>query len=291
MAYLNLKPVEFSALSAKTQSAFQWEGRILMPKWDGCFAMVLFWDGQPDMILSRDGSVVRSMQHVEQQVLLTHPWISDEAGGVAVLGEAWIPNTEFKDISGAFRRHANQPQLQLKEFDVVGYTPGADIADVGLYSHLPYHRRLARLGIAPYYIESEEHAKIYAQDLKNAGGYDGAIVADPAAPYIPGSGKCGSFIKVKPLQSFTLEVVGVEVGVGAKTGRATAALVVRFKGTACNVGTGFTPDEARRWARDPALVVGHLAEVECMAVYDGPDGLMREPRLKGWRDDVTQPDY
>ena len=290
--YLNLKPVEFDKLSAKAQAAFKWEGRVLMPKFDGCFAMVCFWNGQEDFILSREGTEVTSMRHVHDQLHEAHPWLRDSKGGVAFLGEAWSPGMEFKKISGLFRRDANQAALGFVPFDLVSYTIDEHRHDLPvLASEFPYLKRLTKLGIAPTVCTSRDHAIQYAQRLKNHGGFDGAVVGDPSATYTPGSGRCGSFIKVKPLQSFTLEVVGIEAAKGAVTGRDTVALVVRFKETTCKVGTGFTPDEAAAWVADPALIVGRLVEVGCMAVYSGPTGLMREPRMYGVRFDVLKPDY
>lgn len=288
--YLNLKPVEFDNLSAKVQAAFKWQGRLLLPKFDGCFAMVCFWDGQPDFILSREGKEATSMRHIYEQLIEAHAWLKTTKGGVAFLGEAWTPDLEFKVISGLFRRDANQANLGFVPFDVVNYTLDDEELPV-LTSQIPYRSRLASLGISPLECTSREHAVQYAKALKAAGGYDGAIVSDPNATYTPGSGSCGSFVKVKPLQSFTLEVLGIEAAKGAKTGRDTVALVTRFKTGTCKVGTGFTPAEAALWVANPDYVVGNYAEVECMGVHEGPSGLMREPRLVGWRTDVLKPDY
>ena len=288
--YLNLKPVEFEKLSQKAQAAFKWEGRVILPKFDGCFAMVCFWNGKEDFILSREGKEVTSMRHAFDQLIESHPWVLNTKGGVAFLGEAWGQAMEFKKISGLFRRDANQAELIFVPFDIVDYTLDEKDLPV-LASDSPYILRLVRLGIDPVMCAGQGHAIEYAQRLKNAGGFDGAVVSDPHATYTPGSGRCGSFIKVKPLQSFTLRVIGIEAAKGAVTGRDTAVLVVAFKGTTCKVGTGFTPNEAAEWIADPRLIIGHFVEVGCMAVYSGPTGLMREPRYYGIRTDVLKPDY
>ena len=297
--YLNLKPVEFSALSAKRQAAVQWKGRLMLPKYDGCFCMVGFFDGKPNFILSRDGVPSLSMLHIYDDLLLRYPRIADTKGGYCFLGEAWSPGREFKDISGSFRRHSPQADLGYAVFDLVQYDnkEGKPM----LYSNKPYSKRLELLSIRgeaychaypplPVECEDEAHAWRYANYLKKLGGYDGAVVSDPDATYVVSDGH-GEFLKVKPLQSFSLEVVGIEPGVGKKTGRATATLVVCFKDGACGVGTGFSHEQAASWLATPALVVGHIIEVACMGVYDGPAGMMREPRFVGFRDDVINPDY
>lgn len=296
--YLNLKPVDFANLSAKAQAAIQWPGRFLLPKWDGCMCLIGFFDGKPDFILSRDGKPVKSMDHMYSDLLRRWPSIADSKGGVCFIGEAWMPNAEFKDISGTFRRHSAQPGLHFMVFDVVNYDSVQNMQPL-LSSDWPYSKRLGWLRhfmdsttggnayfIQPQLCEDEAHAVRYAKNLKELGGYDGCIASEPAATYTPGSGSNGEFLKVKPLMSFTLEVVGLNVSFGAKTGRVTASLQVRFKDGVCGVGTGFSNEQAEAWAKQPGLVVGQLVEVDCMGVYDGPSGMMREPRFVGFRHDA-----
>ena len=294
--YLNLKPVEFDALSAKAQKAFEWEGRLLLPKYDGCFAMVGFYDGKPSFILSRTGEAVKSMDHIHEDILIRYPWVSNTLGGFVFLGEAWNPGKTFAELSGTFRRQYAQPGLGFAVFDYVEYTGDVGLPD--LSSSLPYKTRLEILRDyrhvlsnvyppLPVLCEGEQHARRYAQTLKDTGGYDGAVCSDPQATYSPGSGKCGSFIKIKPLLSYSLRVVDYEGATGAKTGRATGALVVAFKGTTCKVATGLSEEEQANLAS----FVGRIIEVQCMGVYPGDDGLMREPRYVGIREDVTNPDY
>lgn len=296
MAYLNLKPVEFDALGKKAQAAFQWEGRVLLPKYDGCFAMVAFVDGEPFYVMSRTGEVVKSMAHIGPALLKTYPWLASTRGGVMVLGEAWNPGCEFSDLSGIFRRQYPQPDLGFAPFDIVGWAPIPDSDGMPrLHSDRPYRHRLNDLekgamgnGIycpVPADCASKDQAWSYAQTLKRMGGYDGAICADAAASYTPGAGKGGEFIKLKPLLSYSLECTGYEAAVGAKTGRATVALVVRFKeGRPLRVATGLSFVQQD----NPEQFVGKIIEVEAMGLSS--NGLLREPRFKGVRDDA-RPDF
>lgn len=301
--YLNLKPVDYDDLSKKAQASFQWKGRKLLPKYDGCFMMVAFWDGKPDFILSRSGEVVKSCDHIYDDVLKRYPKLAQAKGGKVLLGEAWRPGTAFEVLSGEFRRQRPQLGLGFAVFDIVNYTVGPDDLPI-LHSPNTYADRLALLEdcdrltggncFPPLSVdcEDEAHAWRYALKLKEMGGYDGCIAGDPYKDYPgAGSGKCGSFIKVKPLKSYSLECVGVKADVGAKTGRATVSLLVRFKSGVCGVGTGFTNEQAAAWAANPELIVGKILEVGCMDVYPGEDGMMREPRYLGVRDDVNKPDY
>lgn len=298
--YLNLKPVELDKLSAKVAAGIKWIGRLMLPKYDGCMAIVCFVDGKPDRIVSRTGERVLSMDHIYGDMLLRYPDLALRPGGVAFIGEAWLPGRTFAELSGTFRRQSPQAGLGFAVFDMVDY----EAAGTVLSSSLPYaqregwlevhaDRRAPGLVFPPLLVvcEGEEHAKRYAQTLKNMGGYDGCVAGDPFATYLPGSGSNGEFLKVKPLRSFTLEVVGVTASKGEKTGRDTVALQVRFKGGVCGVGTGFNHEQAELWAAFPATVVGTIIEVACMAVYDGPTGMMREPRFVGFRNDVIKADY
>jgi ATP-dependent DNA ligase len=298
--YLNLKPVELKNLSAKARATINFTGRLVLPKYDGCFAMFLYKDGQFVTALSRDGKPVRSMQHIADDLPRRYPWIVEDAamGNCAILGEAWSPGREFSELSGMFRRHANQPDLGFAPFDVTDW--GGSPEEPQLFNPLPYSERLSYLGAeyakpGPFLIHTPvvwtasdgDEIERYARRLKATGGYDGAISSDPNAPYVVSNGSKGEFIKHKPLQSFSLECVGYEEATGEKTGRATCALIVRFKGGTCKVGTGLTEEQQA----NPGQFVGKIIEVACMAVYPGEFGMMREPRFLGIRDDVTQADY
>jgi DNA ligase-1 len=298
MSYLNLKPVEFDAMGKRNQQQFRWDGRILLPKYDGCFAMVAFWDGKLDYIMSRTGEVVKSMDHIGEDLLTRYPGLAKSKAGWMVLGEAWNPGKEFADLSGEFRRQRPQPQLGFAPFDLVHYRHDNDADLPTLWSTTPYRERLALLEAAnarqvacnvfppvPVTCEGKDHAERYARCLKDMGGYDGAVCADPDATYTPGAGKAGEFIKVKPLVSYSLECVGYEADVGAKTGRATGCLIVRFKGGNCGVATGLSEAQQANLQQ----FVGKIIEVEAMGVSS--KGLLREPRFKGVRTDVKQADY
>lgn len=299
--YLNLKPIAFDDLSAKRKAAVQWAGRILLPKYDGCLALVFFRDGEAAGVLSRDGNVTKSMDHIHEDLLLKYPGLATDRGDVCVIGEAWLPGREFKELSGIFRRQSPQTELGFAPFDIVSVVWKEDGSPL-LHSDTPYRERLDflvhdRTGFPclvfpprPHECSSEAQANLYASNLKALGGYDGAIASDPDAPYSVSDGY-GEFLKLKPLQTFSLRVLRLEVGVGDKTGKATGALVVRFKDGECGVGTGFDADTLAGWISNPAGVEGQIIEVACMGVYPGPKGMMREPRFVGIRHDVINADY
>lgn len=254
---------------------------IMMPKYDGCLAIVVADD--EGHVLTRTGEPITSIPHVLAHARKLLP-------GYVIFGEAYKFDTPFKDISGAFRRHATQDDLIVVAFDAV---PVADWR-AGKCDE-SYKARLARLReawhaspvpaiiVAP---ASDAGApQVFANAMVKHGGYDGAILRRADAPWTTGASKNGEAIKVKPVQSLDLRAVDWFPGKGKHAGRA-GGIVVEYRGVTTQVGTGFSDAEretiAKQGTRDG------IAEVEFMELTE--DGKLREPRFKGWRYDKTEPD-
>lgn len=118
--YIVHKAVELSAISAKIQAYLNEGVRhwIISPKYDGCHAVFCFDGGKHTGTYSRSGEIVRSLDHIAADLLDIYPLGS---GRIAICGEAWMVGKEFNEISGAFRRHAPQHQMQFVPFDVVPF--------------------------------------------------------------------------------------------------------------------------------------------------------------------------
>lgn len=252
---------------------------IMMPKYDGCLAIVR----TAAEVITRTGEVVHSMPHILE--LLT-----GVLDGFVIFGEAYKWNTPFKDISGAFRRHSPQPGLLFAAFDMV---PHEDW-DNGICK-IPYKARLARLNDAllryptPGVFAAPASDAVAPQGFANAlvaaGGYDGAILRRADAGWHTGASKNGEAIKVKPVQSLDLRAWAVFPGKGKHAGRA-GGITVAYRGVETNVGTGFSDAERERLTTHGCK--GQIAEIEFMELT--ADGKLREPRFKGWRHDKEQPD-
>ena len=255
---------------------------IMMPKYDGCLAIVVADD--TGHVLTRTGEPVTSIPHVLAQARKLLP-------GYVIFGEAYKFDTPFKDISGAFRRHAPQDDLIVVAFDAV---PVADWR-AGKCDE-SYKARLARLRAAWLSTPSDEIIVAPAADpgdwqgfancLVAMGGYDGAILRRADAPWTTGASKNGEAIKVKPVQSLDLEVHGWFRGKGKHANRA-GGITVLYRGVQTDVGTGFSDREREEIAAAGQAPCG-IAEVEFMELTE--DGKLREPRFKGWRFDKTEPD-
>jgi len=256
---------------------------IMMAKYDGCLAIINTDAPVPLAVLTRTGETVHSMWHVAEQAKKLMP-------GYVIFGEAYKYATPFKDISGKFRRHAQQPDLNVVAFDAV---PVADWR-AGKCDE-SYKARLARLREAwhaspvPAIIVAPASDAGASQGFANAlvaqGGYDGAILRRADAPWTVGASKNGEAIKVKPVQSLDLRAVDWFSGKGKHANRA-GGIVVEYRGVQTQVGTGFSDAERETIASQGTR--NQIAEVEFMELT--ADGKLREPRFKGWRYDKTEPD-
>ena len=254
---------------------------IMMPKYDGCLAIVVA--GDEGQVLTRTGEPITSIPHVLARARKMLP-------GYVIFGEAYKFDTPFKDISGAFRRHAPQDDLILVAFDAV---PGADWR-AGKCDE-PYKARLARLNAAWLSTLPGEIIVAPALDLEapqgfanamiDMEGYDGAIIRRKSAGWSTGASKNGEALKVKPVKSLDLRAWAVFPGKGKHAGRA-GGITVAYRGVDTNVGTGFTDAEREHLSTHGCK--GMIAEIEFMEVT--ADGKLREPRFKGWRHDKEQPD-
>lgn len=254
---------------------------IMMPKYDGCLAIVVADD--TGHVLTRTGEPITSIPHVLAQARKMLP-------GYVIFGEAYKWVTPFKDISGKFRRHAQQPDLFVVAFDAV---PVADWL-AGKCDE-SYKARLARLREAWHASPSSAiivapaldagDCQGFANGLVKVGGYDGAILRRADASWHAGASKNGEAIKVKPVQSLDLRAWAVFPGKGKHANRA-GGVTVAYRGVDTNVGTGFSDAERERLASHGCK--GLIAEIEFMELTS--DGKLREPRFKGWRHDKAEPD-
>ena len=302
--YIVQKAIEPDDLSAKQAARYrhraeQWEYG-LQPKIDGCHLVILFEDGKHIANLSSTGEIVRSCDHISQPLYDRAPL---RPGRVAFLAEVSIPDTDFKDISGAFRRQSAQPQLEAWFFDMVSWS--GHISEPVLYSLFPYINRWRSLtATVPPELRclplltgdiTQTQAQIVSISWNKAGygGYrcDGGVHRDLEAAYEPKRCRDAEVVKIKPLLSFDMGVVGVDLAKGEKTGKNTAALIVRFiDGVLLRVATGLTQEEVDDiHINFDANWLGKIIRVDALG-HTGT-GSLREPRYKGVRTDKVAPDF
>lgn len=252
---------------------------VMMAKYDGCLAIIT-----PDAVITRTGEAITSIPQClgdAAKLLPDH----------VIFGEVYKYDTPFKEISGAFRRHRPQPGLFVMVFDAVPFADWkageCDKPYIERYAALKdawLRTPTASLIVAPALDLGAPQG--FANAMVRQGGYDGAILRRKDAPWTTGASKNGEAIKVKPVQSLDLEVLGWYRGKGKHAGRA-GGITVLYKGVQTDVGTGFS-DRERQEIADAGQAPCGVAEVEFMELT--ADGKLREPRFKGWRYDKEQPD-
>lgn len=261
-------------------------------KYDGCMACVFLYTNGESEVFSRTGEQCLSMKAQAERMAKDFAYEVQIMGGLVVVAEAWWPGKDqFAEISGAFRKKAEQrPRLQLVVNDI--FTMKEFTEDCA--SRVAYHLRIKRgpamqLGQGhPWFYALSKPAGEYGdpQELCNNvvafGGFDGLVLRDPAAKWKVGSGTEGGIIKLKRVLSFDLRVLEVNTVKGAKTGRDVYKLVVDFRGNRLGVGSGLPH------SLSDLPSVGDIVEVEAMDYSS--DGLLREPRYKGIRYDKVAPD-
>lgn len=282
------KAVDWNDLSDKRKAQIDLTSPAwgVFPKLDGCAMVIRQIDGKITAETA-SGKPVLSMDHILK--VFERLNIS---GDYVVCGEVWHPDMSFQDISGAFRRHSTQYKLQFWVWDVrhcsstSGWQTRMHLLAMELL-HKPPGVVLCRI---PRTFKSIEDVQAHALELRAFGNYDGAILRDLTAPWFTGRSK-GEVIKIKPLVSMDLEVVGVDAAFGEKTGRVTASLVCRISkssGLTQKVSTGMTHAQQLDAAANPHNWIGKIVEVEGMGYT--ADGLIREPRFKGVREDKLEAD-
>lgn len=251
----------------------------LYPKYDGVYAQFIHDDREGWRAFSRTG----------QRLLSVSEPILDQFYGRGLshrryMGELWLPRTAHQKINGAARKQSPQ-HLELYLFDSADdrapYETYAQREDY-LFEGGGVVKRVRQHHVAVNVVDDLFDA---AAALKNRGAsaYDGLILRDKLGLFVPGAGKDGETIKIKPRAEGDFRVVGTTRGVGNRAG-GIGALVVDLGGRTTEVGTGLT--QAEVFEKDSP--VGRIATVEYLGLTSG--GLLREPSFKGYRFDKTEAD-
>jgi DNA ligase-1 len=287
------KPKETRLLSTKALAALDklpesdW---IYQTKHDGCSMMILVGVNIV-RIFSREGKECHSMPHVAEAIRLSSP------PNMVYFAEAWHSNTEFRAISGEFRRGAAKAEgfleawlydsVTLQEFrkgiSERPYTERYnDCRLVGMGSEvvklIPCAESVATLA------EMVEHIR---KDYGLLYELDGYMKKQRGANWIAGDDMEGRTLKLKDKISVDLKVTGMVEGKGKFAGMLGAPLV-EWRGEVVPVGGGkLTTKQRKEYWANPALFVGKIVEVHALTIT--PDGQLREPVYQRIRDDKTEP--
>lgn len=299
--YNILKAVEYDKLAAKTRKEYpdlaslQAAGWMLQRKYDGCFGMaVLREDGNSEMLSRTGEDYTVSCQHLLSEAAeAVTEWRGSGWAMAVVLGEVWHPTWGFPTISGKFRKQAPCRDLRFAVNDIL---------PAGLVTRQPYsirHREVMDTfghqgdpALRTFGVEAEAGgAWEMALKWQGRGGFDGAILRDPCAPYTIGVARAGQIVKVKPTLSLDLRVIDVLPGEGKHAGRTGALRCDLGDGQFVDVGTGLSDSEREEfWVCRDGMLAPNTTIVEVEAMGWSTEGKLREPRYKGIRVDKVTPD-
>ena len=152
--------------------------------------------------------------------------------------------------------------------------------------------------IPRYLVNSFEEIHALYEAVR-ARGLEGLIVKDIDAPYV--LKRSHAWMKIKAEESVDVPIVGYEEGTGKYEGMLGAIVVAfdyRCHGDAAqganhdtphavrvNVGSGLSDSQRQSFWEDREALLGRLVEVEYHEIT--PDGSLRHPRFKRFRDDKS----
>lgn len=304
------KAVEPTNLTAKGREALadllkhNQEHALLLPKLDGVYVQFKYGGSEAGWTAwSRTGERMLSMETAAR----LHHFKENAKEHLVYIGEAWSMGVPHAEINGMARRKYPQPELDLYLHD----TYSEHMMDSLGVDTIPFIDRLRRAGymrdqasatftVANYPLsdntgytieEMLEYAKWFqTEGLSHGNVYDGLILRDAMAPFVPGAGKDGGIYKLKPRKSLDLLVVDEHEEL--RTTKAGGYLTVEHNGVRTDVGSGLTQGmlilihEAK--VDNRKYFVGQIAEVEFLDFTK--DGKLREPVLKAIRWDKDKPD-
>jgi DNA ligase-1 len=257
-------------------------------------------DGRVDMF-SRNGKELNNFPHIVEQISsVIKQKGSSKSMDVVLDGE--IMSSSFQDLMKQVHRKDNVEagDAVLNLFDVL---PLEDF-EKGFYDK----DQTTRSSMVKFWVEQNQdllpNVTYVANELVDldteegqarykeinakavAGGYEGIMIKDPAAPY-----ECKrsvAWLKLKPFIEVSLEVVDVEEGTGRNVGKLGALVcegVDDGKAIRVNVGSGFSDANRDEYWADRGRLFGNVVEVRADAVTQNQDGSysLRFPRFLRFR--------
>lgn len=248
------------------------------------------------LAMSRQNESIESVQHIKDWLLHKLPPQRE------LIGELYIPDTPFKDLSGIVRRYVCDTRIILMIYDYVVYEG---------FEGLTYEQRMAKCmqELGPHMTQPDRPVWFMPTKIVNNGGeIDECMAAVKAAnPKAEGIvirpchhsdsvykvGRSKGLIRWKPEPTIDLMIVGLVEAVdkhGVLMGM-VGRLEAMYKGKKIGIGPGKLTHEERRilWAnRHTALMSGDIAEIKYME--DDAYEALRQPTFQRWRPDKTVPD-
>ena len=191
-------------------------------------------------------------------------------------GELMVPGEHFNEISGAIRAFRETDKVTFNIFDI----PSSTGPLRQRYAQVSNLLEQLQVHIVPHFIayDDSDIQDLYQEAIRD--GYEGIMVKDMGAHYE--NARTWSWMKVKPIHTEDLKVIGTFEGQGKYEGLC-GGLIVDRGGVRVRVGSGLSDAQRNLWADDSSDILGATIEVAFQEVT--PDGSLRHPRLKSVRGD------
>jgi DNA ligase-1 len=271
--------------------------RLIEVKLDGVRILTIVHpDGRVNQY-SRNGKELVNFGHIKSQFEqiatgLLEPWVFD--------GE--IMSSSFQDLMKQVHRKSDVAAedavlnlfdcIPLVHFKAGRWNANQTFRSEHITKFVEHHKNtltsVRALGQELVDLDTPAGQQRFKEINKNAiaGGYEGIMIKDPAAPY-----ECKrsvAWLKLKPFIEVSLEVKDVEEGTGKNAGRLGAVVCEGTddgKKICTNVGSGFTDSDRDSFWSSRSKIVGQVIEVRADAVTKNQDGSfsLRFPRFLRFR--------
>lgn len=271
--------------------------KLIEVKLDGVRVITIVHpDGRVDQF-SRNGKELVNFPHIKEQLKIP----------AGAMSEAWVLDGEvmsssFQDLMKQVHRKSDVQSndavlhlfdwLPLSAFEAGGWDKSQEERSKALKMWYGYYSdKLPNVSVLDYEpvdldtIKGAERFKmINAQAV--AGGYEGIMIKDPAAPYEVK--RTVAWLKLKPFIEVSLTVTAVEEGTGKNVGRLGAFVCSGQddgRDIVVNVGSGFTDTNRDEFWNYRNECIGQIVEVRADAITQNQDGTysLRFPRFLRFR--------
>lgn len=263
------------------------------PKLDGV-RVLAFVIGESVTFYSRSGKEFTAFNHLKKHILdmMATNRINERGFGDVVLDGEVVSGSFNNTVSVARRKNVQATDAEFHIFDYFPFRLWEEGVKVNEISYSDRRKQLIDalesgnrefLKVLPSYLANshEEIVDICASAWKR--NLEGVIVKPRDGIYE--RKRSHNWLKIKAEESVDVPIIDMEPGTGKFEGK-LGALVVDYNGVKVNVGSGLSDVQRQEFWEEGEKLFGRLIEVEFHEVT--PDGSLRHPRFKRFRDDKAR---